>query len=218
MTKKVCSALALLNLALAAWVITTLPEVVPVHFNLWGQPDRFGTRWWYLLTGALPVIAMAIYLIYERATKDNERVKKNRAIEEKVIPIISLVFALVGWLLLIVAKRGGTFSADWFGMIYVLMGLLMVFINNFMGKISQNRNFGIKLPWTFKDEVVWNKTNRLGGYVGVVIGIAMIIGGVIGVAGHPGWASGVFFAALLLYLIIPTVYAYRLYKSRHPAQ
>ena len=43
-----------------------------------------------------------------------------------------------------------------------------------MPRLPQNYFLGIKTPWTLANEMVWNKTHRIGGYSFVVMGIVLI--------------------------------------------
>ena len=54
------SLLAFIGLALL--VVTnwpSLPDRVPMHFGITGQPDRYGRRWSFLI---MPVVAVALYV------------------------------------------------------------------------------------------------------------------------------------------------------------
>ncbi len=217
MKRMVYCLLAVANLLLAVWVIGALPATVPVHFNLMGEADRLGSRWWYLLTGALPLLVTGAYVLYVRLTRHNERIVRNRAIEDRLIPMIALALGAVGWVALLAVRSGEQVQPRHFSLIFVALGLLMVFISNLMGKVAQNRTLGLKIFWTLKDEVVWNKTHRLMGYAGVALGATMIAGGLAGMAGHMAAAFILFFGALVVYVLLPVFYARGLYKRRHRA-
>ena len=55
------------------------------------------------------------------------------------------------------------------------IGLLLVFIGNYFGKIRHNYTFGIKTPWTLASEEVWNKTHRISGPLWVVAGLIWML-------------------------------------------
>jgi uncharacterized membrane protein len=81
-----------------------------------------------------------------------------------------------------------------------------------MTTVKQNWTFGVRVSWTLSDEVVWRKTNRLGGYLFVLAGAITIV-----CAFLPGpWAFGVMISAILGILVITYAYSYLLYRSRHP--
>ena len=57
-------------------------------------------------------------------------------------------------------------------------GVLFVVLGNYMPRIKQNYTFGCRTPWALSDEHNWNRTQRMGGIVFVVIGIAMLLAAV----------------------------------------
>ena len=76
-----------------------------------------------------------------------------------------------------------------------------------MPKCKQNYTMGIKLPWTLADEEVWNKTHRLAGFL-------WTMGGIIIVATAFLNSIVLFFSVTALLVIIPTVYAFVIYKNK----
>ena len=55
-----------------------------------------------------------------------------------------------------------------------LLGVMFIFIGNYLPKVKQNRTLGIKISWTLNNEENWNKTHRFGGKVWVVGGLIML--------------------------------------------
>lgn len=53
-------------------------------------------------------------------------------------------------------------------------GVLFIFLGNYMPRIKQNYMFGCKTPWALNNEHNWNRTQRMGGIVFVVMGAALI--------------------------------------------
>lgn len=206
--------LTLINAALMAWFVATLPDTVPVHFDAMGQADRMGSRLWYLLFAALPLVLMGGYEVYVRATKRNTAVARNRTVEDVLVPMIALLFAVLGWIMLIVVRTGE--AGQLMPLILVAIGLAIMFISNYMNKLSRNRTMGIKLPWTLKDDRVWNKTHRLAGYTGMAGGLVMTVGGLIGLGGQMTGAIVAFIVGLLVAFLPPTLYARALYHRLNP--
>ena len=54
-------------------------------------------------------------------------------------------------------------------------GVLFIFLGNYMPRIKQNYMFGCKTPWALNNEHNWNRTQRMGGIVFVVMGAALIV-------------------------------------------
>ena len=57
----------------------------------------------------------------------------------------------------------------------LLIGVLFLFIGNMMGKLKSNYFIGCRTPWALADPDVWNKTQRMGGYVFFITGLAAVL-------------------------------------------
>jgi uncharacterized membrane protein len=62
------------------------------------------------------------------------------------------------------------------------------------------------------DDVVWAKTNRLGGYLFIGSGVIAILGVFV----PAPWNIAAILGPALLMLPVLYVYSWRLYKQRHP--
>ena len=91
----------------------------------------------------------------------------------------------------------------------------MVYISNFLPKLEQNSTLGIKTNATLKSEIVWKKTHKLGGYLGVLGGIVTFACGIGGI-----FAKDITFILMIIGVafflitgcIIPIIYAEVLYS------
>ncbi len=91
----------------------------------------------------------------------------------------------------------------------LLVGLLMIVLGNFMGKIKRNWFVGVRTPWTLSSENVWNKTNRFGGFMLVLFGIVLIISPLL----SKPLAITLFVSGILLITIGTLVYSFVIYKQ-----
>ncbi|HEC65671.1 MAG TPA: SdpI family protein, partial [bacterium] len=88
------------------------------------------------------------------------------------------------------------------GILFAL-GIMFIILGNFLGKVRQNYFVGIKTPWTLNNEEVWQKTQRVGGWMMVIAGILLLIE-----AFFFQWAFSVMIGIIVLILIVPVVYSY----------
>jgi uncharacterized membrane protein len=88
-----------------------------------------------------------------------------------------------------------------------IVGLLMMVLGNYMGKIKNNWFMGIRNPWTLMSENVWNKTHRFGGWMFILFGLIIIV------APHlsPTLAAILFTSGVVLIIFGTTLYSYWLY-------
>jgi uncharacterized membrane protein len=90
----------------------------------------------------------------------------------------------------------------------VFVGGVFLGIGNYLPKTHQNYTVGFKLPWTLEDEENWNRTHRLAGQVWVFGGTLTIVNAFLG-------NMWIFIAAIVLMVLVPTVYSYWLYTQKH---
>ena len=115
---------------------------------------------------------------------------------------------VVSWLCV-----GGTYGYElglsqqkMLGFVRLFVGVVFIFIGNYMPKVKQNYFLGIKLPWTYASEENWNKTHRMAGKLWVVGGILLLMNFFFGIR----WLEAVIMFAMIL---IPVVYSY-LYSKK----
>jgi uncharacterized membrane protein len=210
-------AAAINALAMTLVILGVEAQTVPIHFNYAGQADSWASKWFYLIFAAIPLIEIASYKFYRRASRNNEAVQKNAVIEERVVALTGLFLAAVGWFFLLLVRSGETrLDTSFACLILTGVGLLMIYISNYMAKIRPNHTLGFRVKWTLRDETVWIKTHRLSGYTGVIGGVIIVLGSLMGMA-FDIWMAFVGFALGLIVLAgIPLVYARNLYHALHP--
>ena len=207
--------LALINTALLILFVSRISEsTVPIHYNLLGQADRFGSKWWLLIPCGLPLLLLIGYDVYCKLTQNNPRIMANRKYEAKAIPSIAVAFMAISWCTAMFS--GETLNARFPSWLAIALGLLMIYLSNFFGKIQPNRTYGLKIWWTLKDDEVWRATHRMASYWGVAGGAIMLLGGILGLKfGIAFPAAGILLGVLIL-IVPPTIFAHNLYYKRHP--
>jgi uncharacterized membrane protein len=195
----------------AAVLYPSLPSPIPTHWGVSGAADAFSPKS-FASVFFEPMLALGIYalLIVVPFLDPKRRSLKlsfhaYNILIDAVVGMQAVVFAAT----MIAAYKNGF---DVSKIILIAVGLLFAVIGNYMTTVKQNWTFGMRVSWTLSDEVVWRKTNRLGGYLFVLAGAITIV-----CAFLPGpWAFGVMISAILGILVITYAYSYLLYRSRHP--
>lgn len=60
--------------------------------------------------------------------------------------------------------------------VFVGLGMLLIVVGNFFGKMRRNYFVGIRTPWTLSDGEVWLRTHRFGGKAFVLAGVVTVVG------------------------------------------
>lgn len=188
-----------------------LPEIIPTHWGPSGAPDAFSHKS-FLSVFAMPLISIAVYLLLMVVPYlDPKRANLLRSRQAYVV-ILDAVTALltVTFAASMVAAFDRAFAVD--KVIGIGVGAMFIVIGNYMTTVKRNFTMGVRFSWTVMDDTVWAKTNRLGGYAFVGIGILAIVGAAL----PPPWNIFIFMGPALLMLPVLYVYSWRLYKRLHP--
>ena len=184
------------------------PERLPVHWGLSGEVDRYGGRFEGLL--ALPMTALGVYLLLRYLPRLDPG-HANYALFSGAYALIRLavlgvIAALYGLVLITAWGR----SVDVVGLVPALVGGLLVVMGSVLGKVRPNWFVGIRTPWTLSSKLAWTKTHRLGGWLLIADGLALII--VAGVL-RPAWAPGAVAAVLIGSVLLLSVYSYLVWRT-----
>jgi uncharacterized membrane protein len=90
------------------------------------------------------------------------------------------------------------------------LGLLFAGIGVFLPRFKQNYFAGLRFPWTLDNEANWNATHQMAGKLWIVGGIAIALGGLM--FDQPV-SIYVFLTILIIMIIIPVVFSYRMFKN-----
>jgi uncharacterized membrane protein len=162
----------------AAMQWNQVPERVPVHWGLDGQPNGWGPRGLGLF--GLPVTALFAYVVLTVVPSfDPGRANWDTfAGAYRTLRIALLVFLFVLQAAMIESFHG--VHVDMNRVILPLMGVLFVVIGGVMGKLRPNWTAGIRTPWTLSSKLSWTRTHQLGGRAFIANGLVWIAMGFTG--------------------------------------
>lgn len=183
-----------------------LPEQIATHWGPSGEPDGWSSK--AVAVFAVPLFLTAIHLICIFATRSD---KKNRGQNTKMMeltywlaPVVSLIVNGMTY-----ANALGR-EVDVIRLLPIVIGLLFLFIGNYLPKCTPNRTVGIRIKWTLEDEENWIATHRFGGKA-LVVGALIILATVFLPAKATLWTM---MGALLAVVIVTIFYSYRFYKKK----
>lgn len=185
----ISAVLILAGAGFGAAMYSRLPDPSPTHWNIHGVADGFGPRWELafgvpvVLAGLMVVLAFLPLLGPFRSNFERFRVVYGRVCVTVAVAMVAMHVVMV----LKAAGReihvGSAFS--------IIFGVLFAVLGNWMGKLRRNMYVGIRTPWTIANDVVWERTHRIGGR------IMMACGGVIAIAGLMGLGDTACFAVVM---------------------
>lgn len=89
---------------------------------------------------------------------------------------------------------------------YLIIGLMLLVIGNYLAKTKQNYCAGIRLPWTLSSEENWNRTHRVSSRLFIFCGLAMIANGFLD-------SKILLFFIMAVLIVIPYAYSFFLFKK-----
>src|ERR1700685_1184640 len=115
-----------------------LPEIIPIHFDFSGKPDRLGNKNLLVLTTALMILlSMGVYLLIKFLPKiDPKKTAKIPSAAFEKIGVGILVFLSALNMIIIYASISGGFH--WNKIFIPLMGFFFIYMGNLIHSIKPN--------------------------------------------------------------------------------
>ena len=189
---------------ISAVLYPRLPEMVPSHWNFRGQPDGFVHKPFgpflgpTLMAGVL-LLFVALPAISPRGFRFETFRPVWAILEGSILGLLFLIHTLG-------LMQGMGKPVDVSRGVAAGVGVLLVILGNFMGKVTRNFFVGIRTPWTLASEEVWLRTHRFGGRLFVLAGLVLFVLAVLG----GGWVVAVI--AIGSATVLSVVYSYLVYR------
>lgn len=188
--KKAMWIISVIPLIITMAVLKYMPDSVPMHYNISGEIDRWGSKYENLIFPAIILFFtlfwhLLIFLFEKKAVKAN--VEKERAeakLNAMVLKVTAISMAVMFGILqcfilyaaYIESKANATHAAIDIGNIScILAGIMFIVLGNFMPKTKKNGIIGLRVAWSMYNDVTWMKSNRFGAVILIVTGILTIV-------------------------------------------
>ena len=189
-------------------VYNKLPAEVPMHWNIHGEIDRYGSRnELFLIAGINVFLGVFMSAVAKIDPKQKNYTKFRETYDWMVIWTLGFMTVLMG-VVLAETMQPGTINIS--KVACIMVGILFIVLGNMMPKVKQNFFTGVKTPWALSSEVVWNKTQRLGGKSMVLGGVLILLSGFL--SNGKATAFLIILIAILI-SILPMVMSYIWYKQ-----
>jgi uncharacterized membrane protein len=185
----------------AAVAYPRLPDRIPTHWNLRGQPDGWGGPAAAFL---FPAIATGVAVLLHLLPRIDPRRAHWEKFGHEMGLIVNLVIGLAGWIEGVSLGAALGWKIDMTRALLVGVGLFLAAIGNWLPRIRSNWWMGIRTPWTLESERVWRETHRVGGRVFVAAGLLVAAGAFL----PQPLVPVVSIAAIGAVALVPVVYSY----------
>lgn len=184
-----------------------LPEQVPIHWDLYGEPNDWTSKdnvfATFLLWPAVMAGLVVLTLLLPWLSPRQYKVDRFRSTYGY---IMALLVALIGYIHVVILWGS---LQEKLPLNRLLIGGICLFLaltGNVLGQVRRNFWMGVRTPWTLASETVWNQTHRLAAWLFVACGL---LGFILVSAGAPFvWCL----AGILVAVLVPALYSLVLYK------
>lgn len=181
---------------------SNLPDQLPIHFDVNGDPNGYGSKLVFILL-PLGLYLLLLVLPFIDPRKSNYAIFSSTYFKLKVVLI--LFIGIIDTSIIYNILHG----IDKMGfLVPISIFLIFTLLGNYMGNIRPNYFVGIKVPWTLNNDVVWTRTHKLAGklwFWGGLIGIAALF-----FVKNP---AVVILPIAIFVTIFPIVYSYIIYQK-----
>ena len=192
---------------IAMYFYQIMPNQIPLHWNLVGEVDKWGSKFTGVIT--IPLITLFTYLLMLGLPKLDPQKKRYEEFKKTyhIFKAIIILFFTVLYFTTSLYALGFNIAVN--KVVPFLIGLMFIFFGNYMSKIKKNWFLGIKTPWTLSSDNVWNKTHRVGGKIFILSGILFILEPFL-----PLYLQNYVFIIIIIGIIFGTFgYSYIAYKN-----
>lgn len=181
---------------------------IATHWDSEGNPDGYsGPFVAFFMMPFIQTIMLAIFSslkILEPRAANLEKSKK---------AINAVVFAVTALLLVvqaIIIDQAFEFGLLGTNIIFAGVGVILMVMGNYFGKLKSSFFIGIRTPWTLSSETVWQKTHRVGGKLFVFAGAVITVAPFILTQDLMG---PVLVTVILPAALIPVIYSWYLWRK-----
>ncbi|WP_456414011.1 SdpI family protein [Oceanithermus profundus] len=155
--------------------LAVFPDRIPAHWNAAGEVDRWGSKFEVLILPAVQLLVVAALAVWPRF--DPSRRGPWRAWPLLVaatawgLALLQLGVLYLTWTTL---QGAGLNAEGGLRALLVVLGLTFVITGNYLPKAPQNWLFGVRTPWTLSSPRAWQVANRVGGWIFIALGLAVV--------------------------------------------
>jgi uncharacterized membrane protein len=196
-------------------IYSSLPQIVPVHYGISGNVDRYGSKAEFLVgPGVLMGASALVYLLLKflPSIDPKKQVKYGEATFQKIgLGLVVFLAALDFTIIFATAHHGFQLEK----LMYPVIGLMFAFLGNVFNNVKPNYFAGFRTPWALESEDNWRATHRLAGKMWFAGGILITI---LALILPPSSATIAMLCIVVVMTIFPYAYSYRYFKRHHSNQ
>jgi uncharacterized membrane protein len=202
------AALLIGTVALTAALHSSLPAVIPTHFDLHGVPNGWMPR----AVGAwlLPATAAGVAALLRFGPLLLPSAWRARLEQSPTAPIVTLLVALFGALQCVILYAALARPLSLGIVINSILAVFWVALGLWFPRVRRNPWIGVRTPWSLSSDENWARTHRFAGY-------SFTLGGIVALLCTFASLGSFAFAVLLVSALLPAVQSYRFARGEKEA-
>ena len=188
-----------LPLAVSGVLFFFLPEQVPMHYDMAGNIDRWGSRREiFIFPVVIPLISLFWQWMIRTFEKTAALAKEEKAQEEaqsniRVLRLTAILMAAGFGLMHLITTLSGYWEAithaerssiDHMVIVNIVWSVILIVLGGRMHKAKRNSLIGLRTKATLADDAVWEKGNRFAGKALILAGVltiaeSLLFGGIL---------------------------------------
>lgn len=191
-------------------IYPSLPDIIPIHFNIEGKADGYGGKTTLIfITTLLSLVGAGCYLLIKNLPKIDPKKTAGQSPERFTKMAITLVVFMCA-LNIIITYSAINQSVNISKNMLPLIGLLFAFLGNYMQNIKANYFVGVRTPWTLENDDNWRETHLLASKMWLIGGILITLVTLV----TPAKFGFIFFMSITAIIsLVPVIFSYRYFKK-----
>ena len=182
-----------------------LPELVPVHWDMKGQPNGYSPKWQLFLI--VPGIMAGLMILFRFLPWLSPKRWEVDSFQSTCLYIMLIILGMMACIQIVTLWAGMGRHVDVSRAVLAVVSCLFAALGNVLGKVRRNFFIGVRTPWSLASERVWNATHRLAAKTFVGAGLISLV---ITAIGLYDWLT---IAVLMTGALVPVIYSLVLYKQ-----
>ena len=170
--------LTILSLAVPLAALPSLPDAIPAHYNIAGTVDRWGSKYEVLIFPAFILPYSAAWTACGRTLWRSRAETASELIWIAGGVVQLIVFAaLQAYFLYTSFRQAADLSAvpvDLNRILCVVSAAGLMVMGNYLPKLQKPGPTGLHTPWNMKNEALWRRSQRFGGWAMAAAGAVSI--------------------------------------------
>ncbi|WP_109298819.1 SdpI family protein [Aquimarina sp. AU474] len=185
-----------------------VPENIPVHYNIFGEPDKWDSKLNFLIMAI--VLSLLTYLLLLSALYIDPK-KRISEMGNKFHHLRFIMTSLIAMIFILMIYANINSLANFKNYLSILLGVLFILFGNYFRSLKPNYFIGIRTPWALENDIVWRRTHRFGSSLWFFGGCIIILVNLIPILQIMAWYSTM--CIILMLILIPIIYSYSIYRK-----